>query len=156
MKLLNVAMILSILSLSVPAMALEIGDELILTSKIETTKKGKHIVDNSSADLRRDVGDYQCTVHLIDRAFIEASSYEAGTSAKVLTISKRVNMIGIPLVGKFYTRKLFILKAMDSTNERRIQFTCFSNGGHDKDQEFAKDITLDEVISTYSDIIVKK
>jgi hypothetical protein len=156
MKLLNVAMILSILSLSAPAMAIDIGDELILTSKIETTKKGKHLVDNNSVDLRRDVGDFLCTVHLMDRAFVEAASYEAGTSAKFLTTLKSTSLIGAPFIGKFYTRKLFVLKALDASNERKIQFTCFSNGGFDRDQEAAKDITLDEVINIYSDIIVKK
>lgn len=156
MKLLNVVMLLSILSLSAPAMAIDIGDEFILTSKIETTKKGKHIVDNNSTDLHRDVGDFQCTVHLMDRPFIESTSYEAGTSAKFLSTSKIVNLVGAPFIGKYYTRKLFVLKALDSANQKRIQFTCFSNGGYDRSEEFAKDITLDEVISTYSDIIVKK
>lgn len=156
MKLLNVAMLLSILSLSAPAMALDFGDELLLTSKIETTKTGKHIVDNVSVDLHRDVGDYQCTLHLMDRAFIESASYEAGTSAKFLSISKSVSMVGVPFIGQYYTRKLFVLKALNSSNQRRIQFTCFSNGGYNKAEEFAKDITLDEVISIYSDIIVKK
>lgn len=156
MKLLNVVMILSIISLSAPAMALDIGDELVLTSKIETTKNGKHIVDNISANLHRNVGDYQCTLHFMDRAFAEASSYEAGTTAKVLTISKRVDQIGLPFSGKYYTRKLFVLKAQDSASEEKIQFTCFSNGGYDKGIELAKDITLDEVVSTYSDVIVKK
>ena len=156
MKLLSMAMILSILSLSVPAMAIDIGDELILTSKIETTKKGKHLVDNNSADLRRDVGDFLCNLHLMDRAFIEASSYEAGTSAKFLTTLKSTSLIGAPFIGKFYTRKLFVLKALDASNDRKIQFTCFSNGGFDRDQESAKDITIDEVINSYSDIITRK
>lgn len=152
MKLFNAAILLSALSLATSAMAFDEGRSVVLNKKLESTHSGKKSIDGVSSSVRRNVNEFSCVFHITQIGLVTGGSYEAGTVLNVLDVSKDVSMLSLPITGKMYAKKVFTLKA-ESETDKRVVITCFSDGGKDKFNELAKDVSLDEVIGSFSDLI---
>lgn len=149
MKLFNIALIVSALSIVTSAMAFDQGRVVVLNKKLESNSSQKR-------SIRKKVNEFSCVVHITDRGLVTGGYYEAGTNLEVLEVEKSLSLLSLPITGNMYAKKVFKLKAADSASEERVVITCFSDGGRSKFNELAKDVTLDEVLDSFSDLMQAK